>query len=240
MTAATADATRPARRIPASPYARRLARERGIALDGLTGSGPRGRIVAADIAPAIPAAGSVAAPDPSVAAAPATRMPAAIAGTVPMAPLDDLIARIAAAAGRPVARTDALLRATALALRAAGLDGDTGAAMIGIEPGAAVVPLGDVLARPVGAGEGPRDADDAAGAAGGLLSLRIASAGAFVPTLLPLRDGFALRLTVTPAAGPAGAGVLLCFDAAQVSEDAALRLLEALADLLDNPLALFV
>lgn len=43
-------------RIVASPAARRLARERGIALHGVRGSGPRGRIVLADIpaAPAMP------------------------------------------------------------------------------------------------------------------------------------------------------------------------------------------
>ena len=37
----------PARTL-ASPYARRLARERGVALGSLVGSGPNGRIVAAD------------------------------------------------------------------------------------------------------------------------------------------------------------------------------------------------
>src|SRR3954469_1699050 len=36
-------------RIVATPYARRLAGERGVDLAALTGSGPRGRIVAADL-----------------------------------------------------------------------------------------------------------------------------------------------------------------------------------------------
>ena len=39
----------PSSRRAISPYARRLARERGIALDALPGSGPAGRVVAADI-----------------------------------------------------------------------------------------------------------------------------------------------------------------------------------------------
>ena len=49
-------------RVKASPLARRLARERGLALDGVSGSGPEGRIVAEDVEraasarPAIPAA----------------------------------------------------------------------------------------------------------------------------------------------------------------------------------------
>lgn len=53
------------RRIIATPLARRLARERGIALAELTGSGPRGRIKARDV----PAAARPAPPAPPPAAA---------------------------------------------------------------------------------------------------------------------------------------------------------------------------
>ena len=53
----------------ATPYARRLARQAGIDLRGLDGSGPRGRIKAADVERAIAAKG--AAPQPSVVPAPA-------------------------------------------------------------------------------------------------------------------------------------------------------------------------
>ena len=53
----------------ATPYARRLARQAGIDLRGLDGSGPRGRIKAADVERAIAAKGS--APRPSVVPAPA-------------------------------------------------------------------------------------------------------------------------------------------------------------------------
>jgi len=48
-------------RIFASPLARRLARERGIDLAALTGSGPHGRIIKADVEHARPAAGAEAA-----------------------------------------------------------------------------------------------------------------------------------------------------------------------------------
>src|ERR1700733_9771299 len=53
-----------AERIKASPLARRMARESGIDLEGLTGSGPGGRIVKADLdrAPAPPSAPVPAAP----------------------------------------------------------------------------------------------------------------------------------------------------------------------------------
>jgi pyruvate dehydrogenase E2 component (dihydrolipoamide acetyltransferase) len=55
-------------RVKASPLARRIARERGIDLSGLSGTGPEGRIVAEDVeragagAPAAPAAAPAAAP----------------------------------------------------------------------------------------------------------------------------------------------------------------------------------
>jgi pyruvate dehydrogenase E2 component (dihydrolipoyllysine-residue acetyltransferase) len=52
-------------RIKASPLARRIARERGIDLSSLTGTGPEGRIVAQDLEGAPPTAAPVAAPAPT-------------------------------------------------------------------------------------------------------------------------------------------------------------------------------
>jgi pyruvate dehydrogenase E2 component (dihydrolipoamide acetyltransferase) len=40
--------------VPATPAARRLARETGVSLDGIQGSGPRGRVQAADVSSAVP------------------------------------------------------------------------------------------------------------------------------------------------------------------------------------------
>ncbi|MBS7539911.1 pyruvate dehydrogenase complex dihydrolipoamide acetyltransferase [Ancylobacter lacus] len=59
-------------RVFASPLARRLARDKGVDLSGVKGSGPHGRIVAADIAAATPGAAK-----PATAAAPAASAPAA-------------------------------------------------------------------------------------------------------------------------------------------------------------------
>jgi pyruvate dehydrogenase E2 component (dihydrolipoamide acetyltransferase) len=64
--AAAPPAREPGERVKASPLARRIARERGIDLAALTGTGPEGRIIAEDVekaqaAPA-PAAAPVAAP----------------------------------------------------------------------------------------------------------------------------------------------------------------------------------
>src|SRR5213079_2988055 len=53
--------TREGGRIKASPLARRIARERGIELASLSGTGPEGRIVAEDVE-----RGAVAAPAPQL------------------------------------------------------------------------------------------------------------------------------------------------------------------------------
>lgn len=65
-------ATRP----PSSPLARRLARDHGIDLASLSGSGPGGRIVRADIEAAIRAGGAAEAPAAAAPAAPAPAAPA--------------------------------------------------------------------------------------------------------------------------------------------------------------------
>ena len=76
-------------RVFASPLARRMAKQAGIALDGIRGSGPNGRIVKADIEAAqaggatkaaAPQAAAAAAPAPVAAPAPAAARPVVIAG----------------------------------------------------------------------------------------------------------------------------------------------------------------
>jgi pyruvate dehydrogenase E2 component (dihydrolipoamide acetyltransferase) len=66
-------------RVKASPLARRLAEQRGVDLGGLTGSGPGGRIVKADVDGAAgkpaPAAAAAQAPAQAPAAAPAYAVP---------------------------------------------------------------------------------------------------------------------------------------------------------------------
>ncbi|MER8520239.1 pyruvate dehydrogenase complex dihydrolipoamide acetyltransferase [Mesorhizobium sp. M0644] len=65
-------------RIFASPLARRIAREAGVDVAALTGSGPRGRVVKADVDAAISSGGAKAAPA-AKAAPPGTPAPAAAA-----------------------------------------------------------------------------------------------------------------------------------------------------------------
>ena len=72
---ATAAPVKTGARVFASPLARRIAAEKGIDLGGVTGSGPHGRIVRADVegAPAAPAKPAVAAPAPVASTAPAAQ-----------------------------------------------------------------------------------------------------------------------------------------------------------------------
>ena len=62
-------------RVKASPLARRIARERGLDLATLTGSGPGGRIVKADVERAVEAPAAPAREAPAPAAAPAAPTP---------------------------------------------------------------------------------------------------------------------------------------------------------------------
>jgi pyruvate dehydrogenase E2 component (dihydrolipoamide acetyltransferase) len=68
--------------VKASPIARRIARDRGLELSGLTGSGPGGRIVKADVEKAL-ASGVAASAAPAAPAEPAAPSAAAPAGPTP-------------------------------------------------------------------------------------------------------------------------------------------------------------
>jgi pyruvate dehydrogenase E2 component (dihydrolipoamide acetyltransferase) len=75
-------------RIFASPLARRIAADKGLDLAQLSGSGPRGRIVKADVE------GATAAPKPAAAAAPAAAAPAPAAAAAPAGPSADAVAKM--------------------------------------------------------------------------------------------------------------------------------------------------
>ncbi|MEZ5731513.1 MAG: pyruvate dehydrogenase complex dihydrolipoamide acetyltransferase [Paracoccaceae bacterium] len=78
------------KRVIASPLARRLAKEKGVDLATLTGSGPHGRIVKADVE------GASAAPKPAAAAAAPASAPAAApaAAPAPASPSADMVKRM--------------------------------------------------------------------------------------------------------------------------------------------------
>jgi len=83
-------------RVFASPLARRIAKEKGLALDTIAGSGPHGRIVKADLEGAASTATKPAAPAAEVPATTATApaKPAATAGTMPTGPSTDTVLKM--------------------------------------------------------------------------------------------------------------------------------------------------
>ena len=84
------------RRPSVSPVARRFAAEHGIDLAAVTGTGPGGRVVIADVKAAAGAAATPVAPAPAAASQPAASQPAAASGasrSVPATPTQALIAR---------------------------------------------------------------------------------------------------------------------------------------------------
>jgi pyruvate dehydrogenase E2 component (dihydrolipoamide acetyltransferase) len=81
-----------AERVKASPVARRIAKEKGVDLSSLTGSGPGGRIVKKDVKKA---ASSVAEAAPAQAPAPASESPETAKGQVAYEDLSKLQATIA-------------------------------------------------------------------------------------------------------------------------------------------------
>lgn len=219
----------PAARRAISPYARRLAREKGIGLEQLSGSGPNGRIVAADVLAFVPR------PTPRVQVAPQAAI-SAFATRVGLSALTTLIAGFADS-GTPFDLTDIALRAAGCALadlpdlaglRSTGLaleDGGRQIAFTGLER---------LSLAPIRAQRLAESAD--ASAAPALLSLRLVPGSAIRPVSMPLKPGRALRLVLV--IDEATAEILLSFDAVEVDEDLAAAFLERFRAYLDKPLRL--
>jgi len=229
-----------ASRRAASPYARRLARERGITLAELAGTGPRGRIVAADIPLQLVAASepAVAAPAPApVATAPsapasiavAARAFGAFATNLALGPLRELIA----AAGVDVPLHAFLARAAAQATgryaEAIRLVAADGRSVVVVAP-ARLAP--SEIARRFEAGEG-----SAAERPLVLTHLAVSGIRPVAGSLAPECD---LRILVVAAPGSETGEALLVHDSDAVSEAEAATMLAAFRDALENPLRLLV
>ncbi|HQZ11669.1 MAG TPA: E3 binding domain-containing protein [Devosia sp.] len=224
------------RRIAVSPYARRLANERGIALEDLTGTGPGGRIVAADIVAFVPQAKAA----PRTSAGPQA---AALATTISLATMRQLLSGFTTA--------DTTFSLEDVALRAAGCALDDVAAATSL-PGAPVAletKFGEVRAQAVFAdirkgSLGPlrqRRLDALAAATDAsaepaALSLKVLEASDIRPVTMPLLPGRDMRLVLI--AGEASAECLLAFDPGVVDEDAATEVLSRFKAYLEVPIRL--
>lgn len=218
-----------------SPYARKLARERGVGLEQLTGSGPSGRIVAADIVAFVrrgPAHEWACGPQAS-----------ALATTIQLDTLRKLLTGFAEA-DAPFALEDVALRAAGCALDdVAGATSLQGAPVAletrfaqargqlvfaGIREGS-LAPLRQRRLDAVAVGTDQSDVPAA-------LSLRLLDATDIRPLMMPLLAGRNMRLVLV--AGSDAAECLLAFDAGTVDEDAATQVLSRFKAYLEIPLRL--
>ncbi|TGQ02077.1 MULTISPECIES: E3 binding domain-containing protein [unclassified Mesorhizobium] len=238
------NATAQARRLAVSPYARRLARERALPLETLRGSGPDGRILAADVLSFVPVAAAVSPDSDASLVAPAIAAPriAAFAASVALGALRDLLAALESsghvfdvddvlprAVGRAFHETpDARAGDNAVALELAG-----GQAVVATVP---EPPLTALRATRLAALADSRDEAQEPAA----LSLRLLAAGDIRPMAMPLLPGRSMRLAVSLGMAGDHAECLLTVDAASVGEDAAAAWLSALKSAIEQPLRLFV
>lgn len=229
-------------RLAVSPYARRLARERSLPLEALRGSGPGGRILAADVLGFVPAAAPVNLPDvvaPSVAA---PRI-AAFAASVALTALRDLLAALEST-GRAFDLDDVLLRAAGRVFDEVPDAAKAGDASVALELAGRQAVFATVPELPLTSLHATRLAamadnrDDAEMPA--LLSIGLLPAGDIRPLMLPLLPGRAMRLAVSISTAGDHAECLLTADTASVDEIAAAAWLAALKSAIEHPLRLFV
>lgn len=215
-----------------SPYARRLARERGLDLTELTGSGPDGRVVAAD----------VLSWRPKVVEAPVADLPAH--PSVPVFSLSTSISlaalnRLSADAGR-IGLEIAIEDAAGRAVRAA-LDGEASGGLA-IEADGRQVMLAADAGLSIGAErrlrlEALASGTDASGKPA-LASLLVLRSTRVVPSALPLLPFRKLRFSLFVDHDREVGHALLCADSGKMSEQRAVTVLEAFAQALEQPLAL--
>lgn len=225
---------RPARRA-ASPYARRLAREKQVALNEISGTGPNGRIVAADIlahqvpAPTIP---------PQQPQVPTRASILTFSAGVSLTALTSLQAEVARL-GLAITLEDTAARAAAAAL--AIISGDA-AQGITIEAGerqivASTTPGLSISAQHrlrLAAAASDADASQDPAAA----SLLVLRPSRVVPLALSPLPGRRLRLVLAPDPSGDHAQALLCADADATTAEKAAATLEAFVGNLEQPLAL--
>ena len=209
----------PSLRLRATPLARRLARQHGIALADLTGTGRRGRIDAGDVRAAL-----VPAP---VETAPV----AAFAISIALAPIATLRERLG---GAKLAVEDFFIKASARALRA--LPARFPQVSIGWPGEAGEVVLHDADRLTLGTVAAERRAAPVGVAA---LSITWIARAGVRPSAATLAPGQRARLLVA-AAGAAPAECLLVYRADVLDDNEAVGLLGRIQDAMQDPLGLLL
>jgi hypothetical protein len=228
------------RRVAVSPYARRLARERDLPLETLRGTGPGGRILAADVNGFVPVPVPETRPVAIAAAAPAI---AAFTTSIALGAMRELLGSLENS-GRQFEFDDILLRAVGCAFdempEITAVDGAPVALELDgrqvIFSGIRMTSLTSLRTRRLEALADARD-ETARPAA---LSLRLLPVSEIRPLMMPLLPDRAMRLTVSADATSERAECLLIFDAAIVEARPAVAWLSSVKSTIENPLRLFV
>ncbi|MDW6024013.1 E3 binding domain-containing protein [Mesorhizobium sp. BAC0120] len=232
-------------RIVATPYARRLARERGVPLSAISGSGPNGRITGDDIAVYRPEAkttepaeirSAVVQPQSSERLASATApVPAAIVVSVEFGAAEALLARIAEVRAE-VAREDICLKAAGFLLQAlpSPEPKDTVILLAGDQrrflTGLADASLSAIAAMRSGTqDEGPAG-----------LAISFVGKPGIRPVAARLIDSAPARLVVGAPDKHGTADCLLTYDPARISDQDAESCLANFRDLVEAPFRLLV
>lgn len=231
MTASASAAPQAATRISATPYARRLARDRGIPLAAVTGTGPNGRRTGRDVLAHAPAAASAPAPAaaPQQAVAPVA---AALATTVSLEAIASLLPQFERHEPA-IELVDVCLKAAAATLRGSAALADAAVVLSGAEgtlDGLDRLTLGAIAAlRREGGRTAP--AEDRA-----VLEVSWLARDGVRPIALPLRKGVAGRILLAGTMGAAEAECLLSYDPSRLDDTAAADLLLAFKGWLEVPL----
>lgn len=229
-----------ASRLAVSPYARRLARERSLPLETLRGSGPGGRILAADVLGFVPA--DAAAELPAAALTPSIAVPsiAAFATSIALGALHEFLAALESS-GKVFDIDDIVLRAAGRAF--SGISDVAGAPLaLELENRQVVfaatsgMPLTSLRAMRLAAQADTHD--DARKPAA--LSVRLLPPGDIRPVMMPLLPGRAMRLIVSVGSTGDHAECLLTADTASLGETTSTAWLAALKSSVEHPLRLFV
>jgi len=230
-------------RLAVSPYARRLARERDLALEALRGSGPDGRILAADVLGFVPVDASAeppaAAPAPSIAGSSV----AAFATSIALGALHELLTALESS-GKVFDIDDILLRATARAFGEISDTVEVREAPVALELDNRQIVFAAISGMPLTALRAARLAahadkrDDAQKPA--VLSVRLLPFGDIRPVMMPLLPGRVMRLAVSVGTKDDHAQCLLTADTASLDEATSIAWLAALKSVVEHPLRLFV
>jgi e3 binding domain len=226
-------------RVPSTPYARRLARERGIPLASLVGTGPNGRLTAKDVLSHVPTA---ATPEPALASAGAVvpgkyaASPAALAATVSLEAVRTLLPQFDDF-DPAIELVDVCLKAAAAALRSSIHLAGAQIALSSGEPaslqvldGIGRLTLGAIAAlRRQAGGQASPDGSP-------ILEISWIDRDGIRPVAMPMRSKVAARLVLAGSVASNHAECLMSYDPARIDDTAAADLLLAFKTALEVPL----